>query len=410
MRNNERDNEIRPSEKHIPLRIIGFVLAFITAVCAFAFGVNRIGYKQEGMYELTAAADQELPLYQSGIHAKLLFWGSSSQIKLALGQADKVYTEALKQSFKLLDAGQEYDGIVNLATLNTRPNEDVTVSLELFAVLQDAWTKTREGQGYSLFAGPVYAEWNSILNLTEPEEFDPLGNEEEAARLELLRQRTGDTERLRLITVDEAGCTLRLEVPEDYRAFLRDMELEPVYVDLNLLRESYLLELVAAELEAQGLNQGYLSTDSGLILSLSGLARGEYALYGAGEKEPVLAAAAQAAPGSAYSLMTAFPLVTGVESPYYTMEDSGKIHLRHPFLPADGRDREVLLSSGVLRTDGKLAEACYENLRLRRAESMTELEELAKASDAAVAWLLQGDGSGTVYRNAKAEGVFLPNE
>ena len=409
MRNNERDNEIRPSEKHIPLRIIGFVLAFITAVCAFAFGVNRIGYKQEGMYELTAAADQELPLYQSGIHAKLLFRGSSSQIKLALGQADKVYTEALKQSFKLLDAGQEYDGIVNLATLNARPNADMTVSPELFAVLQDAWAKTLERQGYSLFAGPVYAEWNSILNLTEPEDFDPLRNEEEASRLAQLEQRTGDMDGLRLITVDEASCTLRLEVPEDYLAFLRDMELEPVVLDLNLLREAYLLELVAAELETQGLNQGFLSTDSGLILSLSGNDRGEYALYGAGE-EPKLVATAKAAPGSAYSLMTAFPLVTGVESPYYTMEDSGKIHLRHPFLPADGRDREVLLSSGVLRTDGKLAEACYENLRLRRAESMTELEELAKASDAAVAWLLQGDGSGTVYRNAKAEGLFLPNE
>lgn len=409
MRNNERDNEIRPGEKHIPLRIIGFVLAFITAVCAFTFGVTRIGYKQEGMYELTAAADQELPLYQSGIHAKLFFRGSSSQIKLALGQADKVYTEALKQSFKLLDAGQEYAGIVNLATLNARPNENVTVSPELFALLQDAWAKTLEGQGYSLFAGPVYAEWNSILNLTEPEDFDPLRNEEEASRLAQLEQRTGDTERLRLITVDEASCTLRLEVPEDYLAFLRDMELEPVVLDLNLLREAYLLELVAAELETQGMNQGFLSTDSGLILSLSGNDRGEFALYGAGE-EPKLVATAKAAPGSAYSLMTAFPLVTGVESPYYTLEEQGEVHLRNPWLPSCGEDRELLLSSGVLREDGKLAEACYENLRLRMAEGPTELAEMAKASEAAVAWLLQGDESGTVYRNVKAEGVFLPNE
>ncbi len=35
---------------------------------------------------------------------------------------------------------------------------------------------------------------------------------------------------------------------------------------------------------------------------------------------------------------------------------------------------------------------------------------MSKASEAAVAWLLQGDESGTVYRNAKADGVFLPNE
>lgn len=409
MRNNERDNEIKPSEKHIPLRIIGFVLAFITAVCAFSFGVTRIGYKQEGMYELTAAADQELPLYQSGVHAKLLFRGSSSQIKLALGQADKLYTEVLKRNVKLLDARQEYDGMVNLAALNAHPNEDIELSPELFAVLQDAWTKTREGQGYSLFAGPVYAEWNSILNLTEPEEFDPLGNEEEAARLERLRQRIRENGP-KLVTVDEQKCILRLELPADYRAFLEDMELEPAYLDLNLLREAYLLELVAAELEEQGLNRGFLSTDSGLILSLSGLDKGEYALYGAGEKEPVLVASAQAAPGSAYSLMTAFPLVTGVETPYYAIEEAGRTHLRNPWLPSDGEDRELLLSSCVIREDGALAEACYENLRLRCAEHAAELEKLAGESDAAVAWLLQGDESGTVYRNASAEGTVLPKE
>lgn len=404
MKRKEKSNEITVNEKHVPLRILGFVLALVLAVGSFTFGVTRIGHKEEGMYDLTAAADAELPLYQSGLHAKFLFRGESGQIKLALGQADKVYTEVLNRNVKLLDARQEYDGVVNLATLNARLNQDVNVSPALYAVLTDAWEKTRAGEGYSLFAGPLCAEWESILILTEPEDFDPLRNENEAERLRLLADWAGQIDKLRLVEVDAQQCILRVEAPEDYLRFLEEMELEPVVLDLNLLREAYLLELTGKELEEQGLNEGYLSTDSGLILSLSGQSTGEYVLYGYRNQIPQVAATARVTPGSAYSQFTAFPLITGIQTEYYTLEEAGKAHLRNPWLPADGLDRELLLSSGVLRSDGALVEACFENIRLRSAESAAALEKLAGESAAAVAWMLQGDES--VYFNAQADGAF----
>ena len=193
-------------------------------------------------------------------------------------------------------------------------------------------------------------------------------------------------------------------VPSHVLRFLEEMELEPVVLDLNLLREAYLLELTGKELEEQGLNEGYLSTDSGLILSLSGQSTGEYVLYGYRNQIPQVAATARVTPGSAYSQFTAFPLITGVQTEYYTLEEAGKAHLRNPWLPADGLDRELLLSSGVLRSDGALVEACFENIRLRSAESAAALEKLAGESAAAVAWMLQGDES--VYFNAQADGAF----
>lgn len=410
MKRKEKSNEITVNEKHVPLRILGFVLALVLAVGSFTFGVTRIGHKEEGMYDLTAAADAELPLYQSGLHARFLFRGESGQIKLALGQADKVYTEALNRNVKLLDARQEYDGVVNLATLNARVNQDVSVSPALYAVLTDAWEKTRAGEGYSLFAGPLCAEWESILILTEPEDFDPLRNENEAERLRLLADWAGQIDKLRLVEVDAQQCILRVEAPEDYLRFLEEMELEPVVLDLNLLREAYLLELTGKELEEQGLNEGYLSTDSGLILSLSGQRTGEYVLYGYLNQMPQPAATARVEPGSAYSQFTAFPLITGVQTEYYAIQEAGRTHLRSPWLPADGLDRELLLSSAVLRTDGALADACYENIRLRSAGSAGEIETMAADFDGAVAWMLQGDESETVFRNAQAEASFVPAE
>lgn len=384
--NNQDINDIIVSEKHVVLRKICFLLALLVAVGAFTFGVTRIGHREEGSYALTAAEDPELPLYRIGVHAEFVFQGSSSQIKLAIAEADKAYTEALKRAWKLLDPRQEYVDCVNLATLNARPNQDVRVSPELFAVLTDAWDKTREQRGYSLFAGPLYAEWEDILILSEPEDFDPLRNEEEARRLEQLREQTGDLSRLRLTVTDRENCVLRLEVPEEYLRFLESMEREPLILDLNLLREAYLLELTAAEMREQGLRDGFLRTDSGLILCLEGQRAGEYCLYGRRDGWPLLAATAPIRPGSAYCQFTAFPLKEG-EGLFYAIEEQGKIHLRNPYLPADGRDRELLLSSCVICPDGALAEACYENLCLRTSETAEELASMAR-SGGQIAWIL----------------------
>ncbi len=403
-----KTTELEVSDKHVLLRTICFFLALAVAVSAIAYGVSRIIHKGDGLYSRNVMADQEVPLYQNGVHANFYFRGSSNQIRIAVGSAEKLYSQALKEAYMLLDATREYPGCVNLASLNAHLNEDLQVSPELFAVLTDAYAKTLEQKGYSLFAGPVYAEWESILVLSEPEDFDPLANEEEQARLERLRQLTGDLSQFRLTVVNEEEHILRLEAPESYPAALEDLELEyGATADLNILREAYLLELVAARLEAQGLQEGYLCTDSGLILALSGLSEGECYLYGQREGKLFLAAAAPVEPGSAFSRFTAFPLVSG-EGEFYVFEDEEGSHLRNPYLPADGVDAELLLSSCVLRKDGKLAEACYENLCLHAVKSADEAERLAGESDSAVAWMLQGDERAQVFTNPAARDLIVP--
>ena len=397
-----RNSELEVNDKNLWPRIIGFAVALVVAVGAIAFGVTRIGYKEAGYHSLTAAADQEVPLYSAGIHADLLFEGSSDQIKLALGQAETAYSEALKRAYKLLDAEKEYPGVVNLATLNTHPGERVELSEELFNILTDAAAKTQAGEGYSLFAGPLYAEWNSILILSEPEDFDPLRDQEERDRLEALRRETGDPDNARLVVTDEEKHSVRLEVSQDYLAFLAEMEREPAVLDLGLLREAYLLELTARELEARGYTDGVLRTDSGLLLTLSGKTDGIAFLYGYRENAPVPAARMILQPGTAYCLLHAFPLAEG-ESLYYQIEDDGTAHFRNPWLPSDGRDRELLLSTCVIREDQALTEACYESIRLRTADDPAGLRQMLNSSEGPAAYILREDSQARVYCNASAE-------
>ena len=354
------------SEKHIPLRIVGFILAFALAVGAFTFALLRIGHREEGWYAIDAHPNDDVPLYAVGVELQYYFRGGSSEIRRAAAALSDPYSAALLDARKLLDPERTYPDMQNLCSLNSRPGEAVTLSPELNAILRDAWEKTLEGEGYSLFAGPLYAEWNSILNLTEPEEFDPLRSEEERARLAAIAAACADPAAHTLEFLPDNA--VRLTVSEDYVRFLGEYELEPVYLDLNLLEESYLLRLVADRLEREGYSAGALTTASGLSLILSGRDAGLFRLYGEIDGRPAPAARFPADPGSAASLLRAFPF-TAEEIGYYTID--GK--LRHPAVPADGSYRDRLLSSLVVSGSGDLTAACYENLRLNAAEDPLRL-------------------------------------
>ena len=388
-----RNDELEVNDKHLPLRIIGFALAFIVAVSAFAVAVTSLGHKETGYYEITAPADDETPRYASGLSFLYYLEGSSSQIKRELTQLQTDYGSALKRSYMLLDAENRYEGLNNLASLNQSPGQALELDDRLFAVLQDAAARSARQEGYSLYAGPLYAEWNSILWAFEPRDYDPLFNEEEAGRLQALAEAVNSPGAIQLTVTDEEKRMLRLDVAPDTLALLREKERETVILDLNLLHDAYLLRLTAEILAQQGYTRGYLSTDSGLTLSLSGHSGGAYALYGLnGAGEILPAATAEAAPGSACSQLRAFPYEEG-EIGYYSVESGGRSYLRHPNVPAAGEYANALLSSAVLSEYGDVVEACYQNLVLFSLPDGAAVEQTVAARGLNAAWTLQSGGA-----------------
>jgi hypothetical protein len=403
------DQDIVISRKYIGLRIAAFIVASASAIFFITKGITGIGKKDNGYYLIRAVSDHEEVLNQDGISFYCYLQGSSSEINTQMKQIQQDYSKALIKYHQILDPSRTYENVVNLATLNQNLGQEIQVSSELYNILHDAYQKTAQGNGYNLFAGAYYQEWNGILILEDPEVFDPLVNEEERGRLDALRDQTGDYSLFSLQFLDDTNCTLRLDVDQKYLSLLRDLEIEPNVLDLNLMHDAYELELLSEELEEKGYTDGYLTSTNGLTTSLSRYQGGEYCLYGLQQGDAVLAALITAAAGSACSQFRAFGFPGMHEYGYYTLNIDGKQIFRNPYILLDRDSCDLLLSLAVVSQDGDVVNACYQTICLLNCANTDDLNIAGAAGDGFItAFLLQDSNDHKVYVHPSDEGLIQP--
>ena len=378
-------------KKKILPRLIAFLIFFALAVTFITLGITNMGRREEGLQTISAPLDESVPYYELGVSFQHYFSGSSGDIKLAVRELEELYASSLKDACRLLDPVNSYDGWVNLAYLNRHRGEEITVSRELYDTLAEALALTEERGGYSLFAGALYAEWEALRFALEPGDFDPLNDPGERQRLEKLTEATGGLSNFSLELLDDEACRLRFTVDRSYEALLEELEIaDAPILDLNLLRDACKLQLVAARLEARGYDRGYLSADSGVTLALSAYKDGgEFCFYGLWKGEAAPAAELAIRPGACAVQMRAFG--NPEEPGWDTVEQGSETFLRHPWLPADGAYRELLLSAFVSGEGVSPARLCYDCLRLYGCRTAEEAETLAKSLPGPAALLLRQD-------------------
>ena len=335
-------------DKKLVWRLVGFIAAVIVAVYAFTNGVLQLGHKDSGYYDVGLTAEGNAVLFGSGAHLLHYAEGSSSEIRQKLNAVQKAFTEALLRAHQLLDAEHTYTGMVNIASLNQAPGEKMQVAPALYAVLKDAVSRMERGEGYTLYAGALYHEWQTLRYLEEPREADPLNNADEAERLATITEAVNRPGAITLDLSEENAAAL--EVSPEYAAFAEQQEIEGPMLDLNLLHDAYLLDMTAAVLQNQGIT-GYLYTDSGCSIWLeSGDTR--YTIYGAD-------GAAGTVKWPSPSALCQFTAYSLAEEPYgyYRVGNT----LRHPFVdPVLGAPREVLLTAALAGGFQDLPDLAYE--------------------------------------------------
>ena len=389
---------IHVSNSHVALRTAAFVLALVLGVAAISVGITSIGKKEPGYYDIETTPSDEAPLYASGF--QLVYWleGESSDIKHQLNTLKDLYSTALERSYKLVDPETTYEGYVNLASLNASLGQEMEVSGELYHILTDAWEKTRQQRGFNLFAGALQGEWSSILSLTDMEDFDPATNPDVADRLSALAEKTGDLSQFDLKVTDEARHMLQITVDGGYTAFLREKEYCQTVLSLGLMEDAYRLELVRDALEERGYTNGYLSTDSGLTLSLSGHGEGAFGFYGYDGTGPLQYAALAAAPNGVCSYVRSFPMEEG-EILYHHIRDEAGERFYHPnFVTATGGMAHVLTTAAAVRYDGDVVGCAYETLCLYNLETREAVCQEA-AGDVTLVCQFRDDPAGTMYTN-----------
>ncbi|MBQ7145134.1 MAG: hypothetical protein IJR65_08265 [Oscillospiraceae bacterium] len=396
MKNDYSNIEI--SQKHVKLRVVAFIVAAVIAIGAITYGVTHLGAKEPGWYEVESNGEASTIRMGRELRFRYRFSGKSQAINLELKELREVYTAALKRCGELLDPVDRYSGVVNLAALNQSVGVDLHVDPALLPVLQDALERTARGEGYSLFAGALYAEWNSIVNLADPQDFDPLRNRDEWARLLTAQSLASEPEAFSLTVVDAERAIVRLDAADWALEALEDMELSGRILDLNLLRDAYLIRLLAAELEEKGYHKGYLIADSGVLWTLSECETVAGTLYGLGEDGPLPAATALLGSEEAYCAWHAFATEDGAYGWYQIEDEAGETLLRHPYLRADLTLSDKLRSVAVKAADP--VEAACRALRLISAADGSEAAALADGWPAA--WTLAGE-EGLVYFSEQAE-------
>jgi len=390
--------DIVVSTKNVKKRTVLFILTVLVAVCAFAIGIGRLTYKEAGYYQIDANLSDEASHAGDGIFLTCYLDGKSRDIREALNRIKDLYSAALERSYKLLDADKEYEGYCNLATVNNSCGEEIEVGEALLNILLDADSRSGGKNNFSLYSNPLIREWDSILSLTEPEEYDPVRNEDSRQRLESLAELCSDTDLFSVTVTDQAAGRIRVEVSEEAAEKLQELEIDCGLLSLGRLTEAYRLTLIRDALEEAGFTNGYLTTNNGLSLALRDYDRGLLTVYGYEDQTAKQMAAFAFPKGGSAAMMRAFGM-TENEALYYKTEDNGKILFRHPWFSLEKGDYPGLLAScAVVSEKGDIVETSLEALNLFAAYTPDEIEQNARKSENKVVWTLLEEG-GTLYGN-----------
>ena len=396
-------------EKKNIVRLAVFLLAALIAVGSVTAGVLGFLHRDSGYHDVDYSVQTAVTLFDSGVHLRYYLSGSSSRIRADLREVQDVYSDALLWAYRQLDEDGTYEGVRNLASLNAAPGEWVEISAFLADTLRDALRRTEAGQGYSLFAGPLFREWRTLRWLEEPAEADPVNRPEEA---DLLREMTAWLRDPDAFSLEVEDGRARLNVSEPYRAWARENDIGAPVLSLNLMKDVYLLEYVAGQLRGRGFSSGYLYTDSGFSVQMADTGSTPYRVPGAPKAAGPSDAGEIVLPSpSAFCRFAAFPM-NGERYGYYALEgESGPVY-RHAFVSTEsGEPARQVLTAALGGPMTELREMAYSLVILCTAQDpAAEAAAIVRQPRPGVflAFTLQDAPAGPVY--FAGEGTMTPAE
>lgn len=367
-----------PSEKHNEklktiLIIAGLVVFAVVSVYALFAFIMRAAHRDPGYYRLEAEKNDEAPLYAGNFAFEHYFEGESIEIKYAVDACSQKYSGLLARIFKLTDAKNLYDGCKNIAYINAHPGEEVEIEKELFSILSSAAELTARGE-FNMLAGALQSTWSDIIYSNAPQEFDPMLNEVQRNRIAAAVKCAGDPNFFKFEIVDEASRRVRISVSEQGAAFMHENDFEPLVLDLGFLRDAFIIDTVCALMEAEGYDNGYMSSVNGASRALKSMGEGhEYVAYGMADGEAAQAYSLPMLPSSSCCALRAFGMEG--ELGYYGISAEGGELLRHPNISLEtGEVSDTALSACAYSSGGTAVEACLAAHSLMSAKSPAELE------------------------------------
>lgn len=362
------------SKKKLWIRAIIFFLVGLIAIGAFTLTFLYSGGYEVGYNQVKGATLKDVPLYEEGITFMYYLDDTILNMRTTMNYLKREYASVLSRLYILTDESHEYTGYTNVYSLNHNLGVEMQVSNELYNILYDAYEKTCEEKGYNMFAHALYNEWYSILILDEFLDFDPIDNEYQNNRIQKISEMVSDLSNFTLEFRDDGNKYVTFNCSDKYKKFVYDYELDETILDLNLLRDAYKLEYVAEYFKNIGYKQGYLTSTSGLNVSLGENFDAVFALYGRSDKTgvDVVRAECKLEKGSIVSVFKIMPYSTD-ELYYHEFTYDGKKVFRHPYISCDGSINQEIEASVVYGFES-VADTCYQNIIIFGFKNTSEID------------------------------------
>lgn len=274
-----KKQEIQINRKNIVLRVILFLFFLTVGVTFIALYFTGVLQFQKGYSKI-----EIIPENQNIKADKIVYYayfdGNSLSVRQNVKNLQGFYSPKSNYVLMLTDEYANYESRNNLKTIADNEGKEVEVDEVLYKILQDAYTKSKEEKNYSLLGYKLFLQWDVIIGLDGLSliNSDPSVNPETKALLENQVQVIKEESKREFLSFrnKDEKFFVKASFTSEYKNILDDND--PL-LSLGILKDAYIIDYLASQLEREGNKDGFLISSDGYIKALSEYQGGSYNLY-----------------------------------------------------------------------------------------------------------------------------------
>lgn len=263
MMNKEQDpNDKSIFNKKTLIRLVTVIALIALAVAAFTYAIGKLVTAESGYREVECTANATNCSSEFIFTYNLGVSGMSPTAELKA--VTNLYNERAMFYYRVFHPTQEFDGMKNVASLNTHPNETLTVPAELYASLEKA---AADGER-NIYLAPFFAYYETLFASSYDEDaatWDPARNAELKAEYEKTLSFVSDPSHAELTFGGENKVTLK--VSDAYLAYAKEVGIT-TFIDFFWMKNAFIADLFASDLIAGGYVYGSIASRDGYVRNL----------------------------------------------------------------------------------------------------------------------------------------------
>lgn len=390
--------------KHIELWIIGFFIALAGAVIGLTYAFVGKNPTPAQYYEIVAEDKSPIDGYAKDFNFYCYLDDKGKSITEKRKELTTLYSDNLSSLYATTHEYETYPGFTSISALSKTPNTDITFDKKTYDILKDAYNKTLDSNNYSVFADELYSFWNELSRSSETiqKQKDPLYNLDSQETLEELVSYINDRDHVDLIFKE--GNVINLMVSETYMAYMETYTEEPIYVGLNVLKNNYILDSIAQDVEDKGYKNAYFYLSDGSVVLLDEAKDAlKYNLYTYAENREGRTFLALIEDGRApmvTSTFYRFNLNGDYYHTYYIIEKDGIKYFRSQYIDIHtGLNNNAYMTTNLYAHAGSSVQLAFLNNELIPMKNAAEIRDYLNnnGKQNTIMIALFNDGSNNIY-------------